>query len=80
LLACHTTHTNSRAIPSFAAPLTHTYLLLLLGKEERTRDFVLDGMKQAQQAMKDDHNLIANMRLETYEGERYFHVPPPTDS
>ncbi|CAB9503066.1 expressed unknown protein [Seminavis robusta] len=45
------------------------------GKSERTREFVLDGMKQAQEAFQ-QHDLIANMRLETYEGERYFHVPP----
>lgn len=45
------------------------------GKAERTREFVLDGMKKAQDAFQ-EHDLIANMRLETYEGERYFHVPP----
>lgn len=32
-------------------------------------------MKKAQNAFQ-EHDLIANMRLETYEGERYFHVPP----
>ena len=47
------------------------------GKAERTRDFVLDGMKTIQQNLKDEHDLVANVRLETYEGERYFHVPPP---
>ena len=36
---------------------------------------VLDGMKKVQGAFK-DHGLVANVRLETYEGERYFHVPP----
>ena len=46
------------------------------GKEERTRDFVLDGMKDVQKAF-GDHDLVANVRLETYDGERYFHVPPP---
>mmetsp|Transcript_7647 Transcript_7647/g.13885 ORF Transcript_7647/g.13885 Transcript_7647/m.13885 type:complete len:110 (-) Transcript_7647:348-677(-) len=45
------------------------------GKSERTREFVLDGMTQIQQAFA-EHDLIANVRLETYEGERYFHVPP----
>ena len=45
------------------------------GKAERTRDFVLDGMKEVQQAFAEE-NLTANVRLETYEGERYFHVPP----
>lgn len=48
------------------------------GTDERTREYVLDGMKQVQQAFKDE-DLIANVRLETYEGERYFHVPPPTE-
>jgi hypothetical protein len=23
-----------------------------------------------------DHDLVANVRLETYDGDRYFHVPP----
>ena len=45
------------------------------GKAERTRDFVLDGMKEVQQAFAEE-NLTANVRLETHEGERYFHVPP----
>lgn len=47
------------------------------GKAERTREFVLNGMQKAQAAFQ-EHDLIANIRLETYEGERYFHVPPPT--
>lgn len=34
-------------------------------------------MKQAQDAFQ-EHDLIANMRLETYDGEKYFHVPPST--
>ena len=45
------------------------------GKAERTREMVLDGMKGVQKAFQ-DHDLIANVRLETYEGERYFHLPP----
>jgi hypothetical protein len=45
------------------------------GKAERTREMVLDGMKGVQQAFQ-DHGLIANVRLETYEGERYLHLPP----
>eukprot|EP00584_Thalassiosira_punctigera_P009833 CAMPEP_0172532544 /NCGR_PEP_ID=MMETSP1067-20121228/5559_1 /TAXON_ID=265564 ORGANISM="Thalassiosira punctigera, Strain Tpunct2005C2" /NCGR_SAMPLE_ID=MMETSP1067 /ASSEMBLY_ACC=CAM_ASM_000444 /LENGTH=99 /DNA_ID=CAMNT_0013317075 /DNA_START=204 /DNA_END=503 /DNA_ORIENTATION=+ len=45
------------------------------GKPERTREFVLDGMTQIQQAFA-EHDLIANVRLETYDGERFFHVPP----
>ena len=48
---------------------------LLVGKAERTREVVLDGMKKVQDAF-GDHDLIANVRLETYEGERYFHCPP----
>ena len=47
------------------------------GKAERTRDFVLDGMKTIQKNLKDEHELVVNVRLETYDGERYFHVPPP---
>jgi hypothetical protein len=47
--------------------------------KERTREMVLDGIKKVQQSFL-DHDLVANVRLETYEGERYFHVPPPTDS
>jgi len=42
---------------------------------DRTREVVLDGMTQVQEAFK-ECNLIANVRLETYEGERYFHLPP----
>jgi len=49
------------------------------GKAERTREFVLDGMKEVQGAFKHE-GLVANVRLETYDGERYFHVPPPLDS
>mmetsp|Transcript_13362 Transcript_13362/g.17439 ORF Transcript_13362/g.17439 Transcript_13362/m.17439 type:complete len:118 (+) Transcript_13362:108-461(+) len=45
------------------------------GKAERTRDFVLDGMKNIQKAFAEE-DLIANIRLETYDGEKYFHVPP----
>eukprot|EP00551_Chaetoceros_affinis_P014532 CAMPEP_0203704204 /NCGR_PEP_ID=MMETSP0091-20130426/45792_1 /ASSEMBLY_ACC=CAM_ASM_001089 /TAXON_ID=426623 /ORGANISM="Chaetoceros affinis, Strain CCMP159" /LENGTH=40 /DNA_ID= /DNA_START= /DNA_END= /DNA_ORIENTATION= len=36
---------------------------------------VLDGMNKVQGAFGEE-GLIANVRLETYEGERYFHVPP----
>ena len=46
------------------------------GTEQRTREIVLDGMKKVQQSFQDE-GLIANVRLETYEGTRYFHVPPP---
>jgi len=48
------------------------------GKAERTREMVLDGMKKVQKAFEEE-NLVANVRLETYEGERYFHLPPPED-
>jgi len=47
----------------------------LSGKEDRTREMVLSGMKDIHKAF-EQHDLIANVRLETYEGERYFHVPP----
>mmetsp|Transcript_8650 Transcript_8650/g.12760 ORF Transcript_8650/g.12760 Transcript_8650/m.12760 type:complete len:113 (-) Transcript_8650:219-557(-) len=46
------------------------------GTEQRTREIVLDGMKQVSDAFS-THDLVANVRLETYEGARYFHVPPP---
>ena len=42
---------------------------------ERTREVVLDGMKKVQKSFL-EHDLVANVRLETYEGERYFHLPP----
>jgi hypothetical protein len=42
---------------------------------ERTREVVLDGIKKVQDSFL-EHDLVANIRLETYEGERYFHVPP----
>ena len=49
--------------------------LTCTGKPERTREFILEGMKDIQKAFSEEE-LIANVRLETYEGERYFHVPP----
>lgn len=45
------------------------------GKAERTREMVLDGMHKIHEAF-GEYDLIANVRLETYDGERYFHVPP----
>ena len=45
------------------------------GTDQRTRDIMLDGMKKVQQSFEEE-GLIANVRLETYEGARYFHVPP----
>jgi hypothetical protein len=57
------------------------YLFLVVSSNapslERTREMVLDGMKKVQQSFL-EHDLVANVRLETYEGERYFHVPPPS--
>lgn len=41
----------------------------------RTREMVLNGMQGVHQAFR-DHDLIANIRLETYAGDRYFHLPP----
>jgi len=32
-------------------------------------------MKKIHEAFQ-EHDLVANVRLETYEGERYYHVPP----
>jgi hypothetical protein len=57
-------------------PLNDTTIdKLKLGKAERTREFVLSGMREIQQAFA-EHDLIANVRLETYDGDCYFHVPP----
>ena len=42
---------------------------------DRTRDVVLQGMADVQRAFA-EHSLVANVRLETYEGENYFHLPP----
>ena len=58
------------------AELTSEYVPRTL--TERTREMVLDGMKKVQQSFL-DHDLVANVRLETYEGERYFHVPPTAE-
>lgn len=49
------------------------------GKAERTREFVFEGLNKVQQAFS-DHDLVANLRLETYQGESYFHVPPTTST
>ena len=45
------------------------------GKSERTRELVIDNMQEIQRAFQ-DHDLVANVRLETYDGEKYFHLPP----
>ena len=42
---------------------------------ERTREVVLSGMRSVQAAFA-EHGLIANVRLETYAGDSYFHLPP----
>lgn len=42
---------------------------------ERTRGVVLDSMAQVATAFK-EHGLVANVRLETYEGTNYYHLPP----
>ena len=39
------------------------------------REMVLSGMEDVASAFK-EKGLIANVRLETYEGEKYFHLPP----
>jgi hypothetical protein len=46
---------------------------------ERTREVVLDSCKQVQEAFRAE-GLIANVRLETYVGDSYFHLPPPSSS
>eukprot|EP00540_Astrosyne_radiata_P012530 CAMPEP_0116843944 /NCGR_PEP_ID=MMETSP0418-20121206/12385_1 /TAXON_ID=1158023 /ORGANISM="Astrosyne radiata, Strain 13vi08-1A" /LENGTH=59 /DNA_ID=CAMNT_0004474785 /DNA_START=16 /DNA_END=195 /DNA_ORIENTATION=+ len=55
------------------------HVFLTIGTEARTREVVLGGMKKVQDAFR-EHDLIANVRLETYEGPRYFHLPPTTSS
>jgi hypothetical protein len=56
--------------------VTHSRrLTIFTGKAERTREVVLQGMKDVQKAFA-EHDLIANVRLETYEPDRYLHVPP----
>jgi hypothetical protein len=47
------------------------------GKAERTREYVMDGITNIQQMLLQQHNLVSNIRLETYNGENYFHCPPP---
>jgi len=42
---------------------------------DRKPENILDGMQRVQQAFKNE-NLIANVRLETYAGPQYFHLPP----
>jgi hypothetical protein len=52
------------------------YVYDIEGKAERTREFVMSGLSNIQQTFLQQHNLIANIRLETYDGENYFHCPP----
>ena len=42
---------------------------------DRTREVVLDNMDQIQKAFA-EHELVANVRLETYVGDMFFHLPP----
>ena len=42
---------------------------------DRTREAVLESMAKVQQAFA-EHDLIANVRVETYQGDAYFHLPP----
>jgi hypothetical protein len=44
-------------------------------KAERTREVVQEAMKDAQKAFA-EHDLRANVRLETCQPDRCFHVPP----
>ena len=46
-----------------------------MARPERTRDMVLGGMQQVQDAFQ-THDLVANVRLETYDSPNYFHLPP----
>jgi len=48
----------------------------LKGTPERTRDAVLEKCVECQDAFASE-GLSANVRLETYEGDSYFHVKPP---
>ena len=43
---------------------------------DRTREAVFEGMTAVQKAFA-QHDLVANVRLETYVGDSYFHLPPP---
>ena len=42
---------------------------------ERTCEVVLDGMAKVAAAFA-EHGLVVNVRLETYAGNDYFHLPP----
>jgi hypothetical protein len=53
-------------------------IAIITGKEERTREVIFDALKNVQKIFADE-GLIANLRLETYEGKNYFHLPPPID-
>mmetsp|Transcript_2326 Transcript_2326/g.8159 ORF Transcript_2326/g.8159 Transcript_2326/m.8159 type:complete len:110 (-) Transcript_2326:124-453(-) len=44
-------------------------------KPERTRERVLESMGMVREAFA-AHGLVANVRLQTYAGEDYFHLPP----
>ena len=51
----------------------------LKGTPERTRAAVLEKCEAARDAFAAE-GLVANLRLETYVGESFFHVPPPSSS
>jgi hypothetical protein len=48
-----------------------------MGEPTREAVVVLEGMKDAHQDFA-EYDLKANVRLETCEPDRCFHVPPPT--
>ena len=51
-----------------------------MGKSDRTRDTVLEGMNRVQEEFLTVADLVANVRLETYQKEHYFHLPPKPTS
>ena len=46
-----------------------------VGEIVQNREVVLDGMAKVAAAFA-EHGLVANVRLETYAGNDYFHLPP----
>ena len=37
----------------------------------------MNGITNIQEILLQQHNLVSNIRLETYHGDNYFHCPPP---
>ena len=67
---------SSDKIPAVASQKAPIFSFCLYpGTSKQTREKVLEGMKKVQGAFA-EHDLLANVRLETYEEERYFHIPP----